>query len=350
MVALAVDIGLLMIARTDVQRTADAAAHAGVLEYRASHDSSVAIANARLMSTAIAALNPVLNRNVSVSPNVANDSQGDIVVGRIDFDNPQNPMTWGDPDGYNAVRVRIRRTTGQNGEIPLFFAAILGRRSVPVEAVATAAIIKDVGGFRIPPSGENLPFLPLAISKEQWESLLSAEETDEWSWDDITQTIQAGPDEIPEVVLFPTSTGSAGNYGTVNIGTSTNSNSHLSTQIRDGVSQADLDFHGGELKLDSNGQLTLMGNPGIDASLEDDLLSVAGQPRVIPLYETVEGPGANAEFTIVKFVGVRIMAVELQGGAKFVTIQPANITLKGVIQSPQAGTSEQIYSPPVIVQ
>jgi hypothetical protein len=350
MVAFAVDVGLVMVARTDLQRAADAAAHAAALEYQTEDDSSVVIPDVRQIASEYVQANEVLNRRATVALNTSNEEDGDIVVGRIDFDNPQNPMTFGDPDEYNAVKVRIRRTSGANGEIPLFFARILGHDSVPVQASATAAIMKHVSGFRVPGSGENAPILPITIWKEYWEATLTAGEDDNWAWDPVDQSVTEGPDETSEMVLFPTRNASAGNFGTVNIGTFSNSTAHLSTQIREGISDADLQYHGGELKLDDNGQLSLAGNPGISASLQDDLLGIVGEVRVIPLYETVENPGANAIYTIVKFVGVRIMAVQLHGGDKYVAVQPADVSYKGTIESAESGTSDGVFSPPVIVQ
>jgi hypothetical protein len=66
------------------------------------------------------------------------------------------------------------------------------------------------------------------------------------------------------------------------------------------------------------------------------------------------GPGNNAQYTIVKWVGVRIMEVKLTGpmNQKRVIVQPATIVTKGAIPAapgdPQ--TSTQVYSPPWIVR
>jgi hypothetical protein len=45
------------------------------------------------------------------------------------------------------------------------------------------------------------------------------------------------------------------------------------------------------------------------------------------------------------------MAVNLTGNKKFVSVQPADVTFAGTIQSPPGEvTSKRTYSPPVIVQ
>lgn len=352
MVAFAVDVGYLMVAKTDLQRAADAAAHAAVLEYRSEESPSFVIPSARSTARQYVEDNKVLNATATVATNSNNaDVNGDIVVGRIDFDNPRNPMTFGDTDRYNAIRVRIRRSTDRNGEVPLFFARVLGHESLGLEAEATAALVKNVSGFQIPGSRENVPFLPITIRVDYWEAGLAAA-NDDWAFNSSNQSISESQDGVPEVVLFPNSTESAGNYGTLNVGVSANSTSHIANQIRNGLSQSDLDFHGGELALNSSGELPLTGDPGISASIKDDLAAIAGKPVVIPLYREVAGNGNNAVFVITEFVGVRVMAVRLTGGEKFLSVQPANVTFNGTIQAASGldGTSKQIYSPPVIVQ
>ena len=351
MVAFTVDVGYLLVARTDLQRAADAAAHAAVLEFRSEDSPSDVIPNVRNTARQYVEDNKILNLTATVTTNANNDLNGDIVVGRIDSENPRNAMTFGDTDDYNAVRVRIRRTAERNGEVPLFFARVFGHRSLALEAEATAAIFHKVGGFKVPPSGENVPFLPITIRRDFWEEGLAAS-NDDWAFDSVDQSISDEADGIPEVVLFPNSTGSSGNFGTLNVGISANSTSHLADKIRNGLTQADLDFHGGELALDDQGELLLTGDTGMSASIKDDLDAIAGKPVIIPLFREVDGNGDTAEFIIVEFVGVRIMAVNLSGGDKFVSAQPANVTFKGTIQAEPGleGTSKRIYSPPIIVQ
>ena len=84
---------------------------------------------------------------------------------------------------------------------------------------------------------------------------------------------------------------------------------YMSQQILNGVNKADLDYHGGELSLQPNGRLPLGGDTGISASIKDELSAIRGRPRIIPVYREVAGNGNNAIYTVVKFVGVRIVNV-----------------------------------------
>lgn len=344
MVAFAVDLGYIAMARTETQRTADAAAHAAVIEFARTGDAKEASKKAHEVSSEFSTANPVLGRAAAVAANA------DVRVGRYEFGSGQTELIYGRPETYNAVRVRIRRTDEQNGSVPTFFAGVLGHASQAVESEATAALVRTVSGFKIPPSGENVPMLPVTLSEKDWNRDIRDDNgSDRWGYDSSTGSVSAGSDEINEVVLFPTNTGSSGNLGTVNIGTSSNSTSYIGNQIRNGLSPADLQYHGGSLALDGDGALELTGDPGLSASLQKEFESIIGQVRIIPLYRSVVGNGNNSAYTIVQFVAVRVMSSRLSGGEKQITVQPASLTFNGVIQGPSAQSSDGIYSSPRIV-
>jgi hypothetical protein len=82
------------------------------------------------------------------------------------------------------------------------------------------------------------------------------------------------------------------------------------------------------------------------------LTSIKGQPRVIPVFRTVSGPGNNAQYEIVLFVGVRILDVKLTGAmsGKRVIIQPAHVRMEGGIAGGDEQTSYFVNSPVWIVR
>ena len=45
---------------------------------------------------------------------------------------------------------------------------------------------------------------------------------------------------------------------------------------------------------------------------------ILGKVRLLPLYEDVTGNGSNSEFTLAKFVLVRVMHVKMTGGSKYI--------------------------------
>lgn len=359
MVAFAVDFGYLTIARTELQRNADAAAIAGCWDLMddsppgATADLTAEIALARQSAAQYVTANSVCNSSVNVSSNSANASGGDIVIGNLD--NPSlasSSLTFTNPNLFNAVQVHVSKSASANGVVPLFFGRIFGMEGQALDAQATAALLNNISGFQVPVDGSDLGILPFALDLDTWNGMLNGGGTDAFAWDEGTQSIVSGHDGVREINLYPQGTGSPGNRGTIDIGGSNNSTADIARQIVHGVSQADLDHIGGALKLDSSGKLYLNGDTGISAGVKDELTSIRGKPRIIPLFSSVVGPGNNATYTIVKFAGVRILDVKLTGAmsGKRVIIQPAKIVTEGAIANTNGTTSYTIYSPPWLVR
>ncbi len=357
MVAFTVDVGYVLSAKQELQRSADAAALAACWEYSRElaygAEATDAEAYARGIAESYAASNYVGGSAPQVDTNTSNAAGGDIVFGQIS--NVMDPNSVFNPaysSGFNAVQVRVRRDSTLNGEVPYFFAKIFGHTSQAVDAQATAAYVRSINGFKIPYDGSNIDILPFALDQDTWQDLLNGCTNDDYTWDPATQQITNGTDGILEVNLYPQGTGSPGNRGTVDIGSSNNSTADIARQILDGVSPEDMEYHDGVLEFDSNGELPLNGDTGISAGVKDELTAIKGQPRLIPIFSTVYGPGNNAEYTIVKWAGVRIMYVKLTGAMsqKRVIIQPAPMVVPGVIPSPTETTSDYVYSPVVLVK
>jgi hypothetical protein len=347
LLAFAVDLGYLYVARDQLQRSADAAALAGAWELI---DENAPAGNSCPWETEVAARNVAgqyagLNRVFQRCPGL---SQDDVQVGYLA--DPWDPASTVAPaylNPANAVQVRVRRTADQNGEVPLFFARALGLERAAVQAEATAVLLKNVVGFRAPADGGNVGMLPFALDQETWNGLLDGVGTDDWTWDEEEGAVVPGGDGVLEVNLFPQGTGSPGNRGTVDIGSNNNSTADIARQILDGVSPDDLEYHDGKLELDDNGELFLNGDTGISAGVKDELESIKGRPSTLPIFAEVLGNGNNAEYTIVQFAGVRIVEVKLTGkmSGKRVMIQPANMVAKGVIPSTSDDqTSYYVYS------
>jgi Flp pilus assembly protein TadG len=359
--ALSIDIGYLQNVRGELQKSADAAAMAGAWELidesslLGSVNMSDDILAARSVVRQYAAHNKVCTTAPNVDPNYSNSSSGDIVVGYIaDTSDPDAPMDTSDPTKFNAVQVRVRRTNGENGEVPMFFGRALGLGSVGVEAIATAAIHKNLFGFGVPPEGETLNIFPYALDEDTWLNLVNNQiGTDKYHYDPATGNVSSSPDGIKEINLFPQATGSPGNRGTVDIGGSNNSTNDLKRQIINGISRQDMLDLGKPLEFDANGELTLNGDTGISAGVKDDLAAIRSQTRIIPIFRTVSGTGNNATYTIVAWVGVRIMDSNLTGAQskKHITIEPAHVvTRNGKRNQTSDTTSWYVYTPALLVK
>ncbi len=359
-IAMGVDIGFLQNAKTELQKSADAACIAAAWELIDDNSLTTTsinlvddITQARVKAVEYAAANTVCASPPVVDPNSANAVDGDVVVGYLS--NPSDPsctFDTTDPTKYNAVRVRVRRVSAQNGEVPMFFGKALGFDSMATEATATAALLKNLNGFKKPSNGETIDILPFALDVATWQNMLSGGGTDTYRWNTSTNTVQSGGDQIREVNLFPQGTGSPGNRGTVDIGSSNNSTADLCRQIRYGINAADFDALGKPLEFDGNGKLTLNGDTGISAGTKDDLAAIVGQTRIIPIFESVSGNGNNAMYTIVQWAGVRILDVKLTGSmsSKKLIVQPAHVFSKWAKPTAEENTSWYVYSPAWIVR
>ncbi len=349
MVAFAVDIGFVLLTRTQLQRAADAAALAAAWEMiddeslSGNGETNVLSSEIRTKAEEYAASNRVLRQQSQLALQ-------DVSMGYVadPFSSNWHMQESGGAGPYNAVTVHVRRHADQNGELPLFFARVFGHDSVAAEASATAVVLSSIRGFAAPSDGSNLGILPFALDEETWLDMLAGGGDDAWTWSAADEAVVAGSDGIREINLYPQGTGSPGNRGTIDIGSNNNSTADIARQILEGASPADLEQHGGKLELDEQGELLLNGDTGISAGVKDELETIKGQPRIIPIFRTVEGPGNNAMYTIIGFAGVRIVDVKLTGkmSMKRVTIQPANVVARGAIPGDGLGQpSHFIYSP-----
>jgi hypothetical protein len=354
MAAFSVDVGYVANAQGELQRSADAAALAGALQMinlsapGPSFSMTTNISNAGTSAVHYAGLNSVCRSSPTIS------AANDVVVGYISTPTvPGSAMTYSNPNQYNAVQVSVNRSSTENGEVPLFFGKIFGDQGATAYAQATAAVLTNFSGFQMPSDGSALGVMPFAFDQQSWNALMNGSGPDQWTYNASNNTVTPGADGVPEGNLFPQGTGSPGNRGTVDIGTNNNSTSNLNSQILNGLSSSDLAAYGGQLTLNSSGTLTLAGNPGISAGVKSALSSIIGEPRVMPIFSQVSGNGANAQYTIVEFVSVTVLQVQLTGSvsSKAVTIQPTGMLVKGGI--PNTTTTQMstgLYSLPFLVK
>jgi len=356
--ALTVDLGVLYNTRGDLQRSSDAAALAGAQalldqnRLKGSAELNEAIAASRTEAGTYGSENAVYGLP---TPTV---NSSDITVGYLsDPTSSTEAFDFTDPTRFNAVHVRVRRDSAANGPVQLLFARIFGLETSNVTAEAAAALMDGIEGWRVDERTGNAGLLPIALRQSAWLDLLNGTFTsgDHYTYDTETQTVSPGPDGILELNLYPG--GGAGqlppgNFGTVDIGSPANVTPDIIRQILYGVNEADLAYFGGELRLGDDGTLPLNGDTGLSAAIASALEDIIGQPRAIPIFTTVTGPGNNATFTIVGFVGIRVMHVKLTGSmnSKHVYIQPALVVDDAALAGPASGSSYYVYQPVRLVR
>jgi hypothetical protein len=351
--AFAVDIGYITLTKAELQKTADAAAMAATIELYdgwgtgATITDTEAETNARAAAVAVA----LANRSGGNSSSFI-DPDRDVRLGNAQYDTvaAQWNITWDTPP-YNVVEVIARRdqagSTNADRPLDLFFAPLIGTDNASVSARAVTAIKPGVGVRKIP--GVNVGVLPIALDVNSWDAMIAASSySDSYRYIESSKTVTSGPDGVREINIYPTGSPNLppGNRGTVDFGSANNSTADISRQIRYGLNDYDLSFLGGELRFDML-PMTINGDTGISAGIKDDLESIKGQPRLMPLFDTVSGPGNNAMYHIVRFVPIRIVFVRLTGkpASKVVIVQPAPYTDPTVISGETVIEEDSILAP-----
>jgi len=160
-VALAVDIGYLMVTRNELQNVADAAALAGgrqlgvIYQGMTSDEQESYVCNP---ATIIPIVQEVGLNNSAGGQDAIAINTADIEIGTW-----QTGVFSATLDQPNAVRVTARRDTSANGPIVTFFAKIFGIDTMEVSARATAALTGQAT------SEEGELELPVGISRKWFE-------------------------------------------------------------------------------------------------------------------------------------------------------------------------------------
>jgi Flp pilus assembly protein TadG len=347
MIAFAVDIGYIAVARAEAQNGADAAALAGASRllgkaaetglYQSTAQTYYNGDNeSRREAQRFGQLNKAGGLNMVLDLNIGNAPDGDIVIGYMNPNNLQQEMRF-DVYPYNSVRVRGRRDTSHAGSLGLFFGRVLNREQQDVNSTATATLLSDPWG----------KLLPITMNIDDYRRLVD-NKTDPGETDFATYNSDllplsatnfsnrvsgaptaAWPDTVREFKLYPDKVGSPGNFGTVDLGILTGSVTDLRRQIDGGISASDralMDLQG-KLTADDRfvaketAPVLISGDTGISWTIEDNLSGIIGQPRTIPLHKTVAGSGTNALYQIVGFVNVVVVYTN-RSGTKEIFIQP----------------------------
>ncbi len=345
--AVTMDLGAIRVAQTELRRSADAAAMAACWEMY-EHQQTGVTSPISLQVAAWEAANEISDHNV-VGQSAPHLNFLDIEVGEFDGRSGEFHTAL---SNHNAVSVTVRRHPWANGELPLFFGSITGRDSQKLQMSATAAMFAAISGFTEPESDETLNILPFALDLPSWEATVAGLTDDDYAYQN--GNLQNGSDGVSETNLYPKGNGSPGNRGTVDIGGDNNSTNDLSRQILNGIARQDLIDLGKPLEFDTNGELELNGDTGISAGVKDELATLIGKTRMIPIFTMVQGNGNNAVYTIVRFEGVRILAVKLTGPArnKHVMIQPAKLVARNTVVD-YSGTvtpSSHLVTPVMLVE
>lgn len=345
--AFAIDLGYITASQAELQKTSDSAALAATIELSDGWGPGALRTPEQIETAARSAVSAIAGANRAAGRNsVYTDVNRDVRFGQYQWDGDAGTWTkvWGEQP-YSLVEVTLRRDQegSTNGDRPLdlFFAPVIGTKQANILAKSTTALIPGKGIRIRPGSGRTAGVLPIALDVQTWDNFMDGiGGSDSYRYNESNRTVSTGGDGIREINIYPFGSQNLppGNRGTVDFGSSNNSTADIARQIRYGLNENDLSYF-------PDGQLippmVVNGDTGISAGIKDDLDAIKGQPRLMPLFSTVSGPGNNAMYTIVRFVGVRIMYVNLTGKptSKVVMVQPCPYVADTVI--PTTGTIEE---------
>jgi hypothetical protein len=287
----------------------------------------------------------------------------------------------------------------------LYFAQIFGINETSLRATATAAIL-PANGFRVNEgSDDTANVMPFAYKKDFWDRFERAQEhyddnpelnlndpnlgdipdpefpddplfggTDpdngdfvQLFFDDFTRSdegaVSAGADGHLEVDIYPRNLkfnsalpeeDTSGNFGTVDFGDSSNSTSDLSRQIREGLNEDDLShFDNNEIVLSEDDPLDAEGDTGVSGGIKAALEDVKGECKAIALFTSVEGPGNNAVFELVKFVSATVVKVKFSGSNKELRVQRCRLVDDNAIPDEVDDEIDQhdtIFTPLILIR
>ena len=379
--AFSLDMGFILLTKAQMQNAADAGAFAAVQDLKDGlkiNQTTASLATAETAARQSAQALGGLHHSGDRSSIYIDTSTG-VRFGQAQWNSTTKTWTkvWGVAP-YNLVEVTANRTTAAangaaDGPLNLFFAPVIGHQTASLVVKATSVVPVGVG-IRRPPRGgagsgvpaaneEPIDVLPIAVDELTWNALMAGAGLDEWTYSANCGgtggvasggVVTGGADGVKELNIYPQGSTNlpSGNRGTVDIGASGNSTADLKRQITDGLSDSDLSyFPNSELSF-GNGPISMNGDTGLSAGIEADLQSIIGKPRLIPIFRTVSGNGNNAQYEIIKFVGVRLMEVKLTGAPaqKRVIAQPCAFSSSAVIRGAGSITPDSYFATPVLIR
>jgi Flp pilus assembly protein TadG len=362
MVAFAIDTGYIALYKTRMQRAADAAALAGAQE--------VLAPPGELASTA--AVRAEVRKYIDLNMPGLTVRDEDIKLCRYSpSGEPGSRLsyTYSETQAANAVEVTLRRDSLQNNPLDLFFAPVIGSKNAALAVTATAYCARGesvTAGAALLPYTMQIDYYYAAMGQPRpdgtggslLDGILQIARnliSDLTTVNLATGQVTLGPDGVNEVILYSSKQNAPGNFGSLDIGSGSNSTPELERQILYGPTAADFAHPDFAFKVNNDGALYIPfatgGDTGLTSSVNTSFNAIKGQPRIIPLYDTVTGEGDNAVYNIVGFAGVVVTKVDFSGSPKRIWVQPAFLASNKVTPSTSNSVSvvEGVHLPPKLV-
>jgi Flp pilus assembly protein TadG len=354
MVAFAVDAGWMVLAQSDLQNAADAAALAGAQQLMGQPQlnpstGKYSLVNgfsqyylpgqlpsqqSQILSAATAAARKSARDFASYQSAGGNKSltlnDGDIEFGFTDNTGAYTPLPTyaGFP---NTIKVIVRLDSRANGPLKLFFGPVLGTKTIDLTARASAGIYSGtVSGYNLNPNFFS-GILPMTFDVNAWNNFLKTGLGPDG-------TLNLDSNGVPQIQVYP-SIKYVGNFGMLSLDQATDGASTISGWLDRGVPSTDLqqEYNANLLPLSAHdpNQWNWKGNSGLKTTDIQAAQQVVGNTYLLPLFKPVDpgipdpatyqpgvNQGTNYAYNIVQFVGVRITVVN----NKSIVVQPAPVT------------------------
>src|SRR5207253_8247167 len=245
MLAFSIDAGWMVLTRTDLQNTADAAALAGaerLQEMWVQYYSPGQPAQATILTDALTNSGPDSPMGTAEKFAVLNKAGGvnitlldrDVTFGFTDAQgNYTSPYLGGFP---NTIQVIVRRDGVANGPLGLFFARIFGMSSIDITATARATIYSGtVTSLKAIP-GVNAHILPVALDYKIWDSFYATGQ----SPDGVIHYNTTNAD--PQLHVYPYPGNAPGSFGLLDVGPPANNVPAFRNWIDDGETPNDINY------------------------------------------------------------------------------------------------------------
>ncbi len=289
LVALSIDYGFILFVKTDLQRTVDQAVLAAVRDLEPNSDGTQDLVKVK------ETIRHFVRRNLDEQFEILDS---DIEIGRFDPATVYGSLDILDDGIFDTVRVTIRRDDLANASVSMYFARLFNTDQSAVTATATAVLQKA----KLLSPGSDI--LPMSIPLDVWEA---QGQNHSWSiYGDGKMQDQYG-NSIP------------GNWGTLDVGSSSNSTADINDQILNGLRQSDLDALYANNRIptnetiDSQQPMWLNGDTGLSSGIKQSISVSHGAKKLIPIYNQSSGWGGGLELHVVKWGVVEIVDSNWKG-------------------------------------
>jgi hypothetical protein len=187
--------------------------------------------------------------------------------------------------------------------------------------------------------GVNAHILPVALDINVWTNYANGNLISPW----LTTNVSIGPDNNPQLQVYPFATDTPGSFGLLDVGVPSNNAPAFRTWIDDGSTPNDISYllNNNLLPVSPTNPEPWKVGPGLKSTLLSNFQSQMGVPNLIPLFAPVNptgnptspgssyvaatGNGQNATYAIIGFAGVTISQATGSGNNMNISIQPAAI-------------------------